>query len=346
MTAQGSSSQQDSGQQGSAPQSSAPQGSAPQSSPALGDGPDEVRIEDWTGEVAPDGGPDDCDGEDAEDEALEGVVPAASARGWGPGWPHCQSDKLATVAVGGRVRLAVRREIAPLVGWLCAETIRRGYPLRSGQCWGFACRAIRGRNVASNHSWGLAVDLNSLANPMGPRLVTDMPSWLPQLWRDHGFRWGGDYSGRKDAMHYEYVRTPDAAARTVARLGAAAKAATKPATKPTTPPAAKPAAKSATKPTAGRAAPAFPLPAGHWFGVDQTPDSHTGRRPEDRPRIRMLQARLVERGWDLGPDGADGWYGPVTARVVTTFQREKGLQVDGRVGTRTWAALWNAPITR
>jgi hypothetical protein len=320
-------------------------------------GDDDVVVEDWDGEVAPDGGADDCTGEDGEDEGLEGVVASASARGWGPGWPHCQTDRLSTVVVGGGVRLAVRREIAPIVAALCAETVSRGYRLRSGQCWGFACRSIRGRNVASNHSWGLAVDLNSLANPMGSRLVTDMPSWLPALWRAHGFRWGGDYSGRKDAMHFEYVRTPRAAAESAARLRPAAKAAAKPAAKPAASPAPKQAPKQASGPApkpagkapsatgAPRPAPPFPLPANHYFGVDRTPDCHTGRDPADRAHVRTLQSRLVERGWDLRPDGADGWFGKVTRQVVEDFQREKGLGADGRVGPRTWRALWQAPVT-
>ncbi len=157
---------------------------------------------------APEGGDDICDG---AGDTLESNEKPASARGWGSGWPDCQEQLLRVVDVGGGVRLRVRREIAPLVERLCEETIRRGYPLRAGQCWGFACRSIRGSRTPSNHSWGLAVDLNSLKNPMGSRLVTDMPDWMPALWKGHGFRWGGDYRGRKDAMHFEYMGTREQA---------------------------------------------------------------------------------------------------------------------------------------
>jgi hypothetical protein len=306
---------------------------------------DEVSawVEEWHGDVAPDGSPQDCDGETGEDENLEAVVPPASSRGWGSGWPHCQTDRLATVVAGGGVRLAVRREIAPLVAWLCAQTLDRGYALRKGQCWGFACRAIRGRSVPSNHSWGLAVDLNSLANPMGSRLVTDMPPWMPVLWRDHGFRWGGDYSGRKDAMHFEYVKTLSAASEAVGRLGEPD--AVRPAPRPKETSGTAPHDTPAAAPV-GTTVPPFPLPQGHYFGVDPTPDSHTGHDPADRVGVRTLQARLVERGWDLGPDGVDGRYGGDTKTVVSRFQEEKRLHVDGRVGPATWATLWQAPITR
>lgn len=40
-----------------------------------------------------------------------------------------------------------------------------------------------------------------------------MPPWMPALWGRYGFRWGGDYvRSKKDAMHYEYMDTPDMAA--------------------------------------------------------------------------------------------------------------------------------------
>lgn len=132
----------------------------------------------------------------------------ADARGWGPGWPRCQYDKWKTVTTPRGVRLSVHRDLAELVLLLIRETERRGYLLRAGQCWGSACRSIRGSSSPSNHSWGLAIDINAPANPMTSRLVTDMPGWMPNLWNSYGFRWGGDYSGRKDAMHYEFLGTP------------------------------------------------------------------------------------------------------------------------------------------
>ncbi len=161
---------------------------------------DDVRDD----EDAPQEGDDVCDG---AGDILEAVERPASSRGWGRGWPHCQESRMEVVSVGDGVQLRVRKEIASLVSRLCRETIEGGYHLHRGQCWGFACRAIRGTSRPSNHSWGLAVDLNSLKNPMGPRLVTDMPDWLPALWKRNGFRWGGDYHGRKDAMHFEYMGT-------------------------------------------------------------------------------------------------------------------------------------------
>jgi hypothetical protein len=109
--------------------------------------------------------------------------------------------------------VSVNRRIARLVGLLFAETERRGYLLRPGQCWGYACRAIAGTAVASNHSWGLAVDINSLANPYQFPRRTDQPTWMPLLWNRYGFAWGGNYNdngrlGKADSMHYEFMGTP------------------------------------------------------------------------------------------------------------------------------------------
>ena len=112
-----------------------------------------------------------------------------------------------------QVGVSVHRRIARLVGLLFAETERRGYLLRPGQCWGYACRAIAGTAVASNHSWGLAVDINSLANPYQFPRRTDQPTWMPLLWNRYGFAWGGNYNdngrlGKADSMHYEFMGTP------------------------------------------------------------------------------------------------------------------------------------------
>lgn len=135
---------------------------------------------------------------------------SAQARGWGS---PC-SGQIVTVTRKDGVRLPVRRDIAALVALLCNETERLGYNLVPGWCWGYACRKIRGSASWSNHAWGLAVDLNAPENPMGPR--TGRIRRYPQaiaVWKRYGFRWGGDYSGRADDMHFEFMGTPADAAR-------------------------------------------------------------------------------------------------------------------------------------
>jgi hypothetical protein len=152
----------------------------------------------------------DCEEGLGEDELIRELT--AEARGWGPGWPSDNSSRMA-VARGGGVAIQVRAELVPLVERLLDETVRRGYPLRHGECWGFANRPIRGTRRPSNHSWGLALDLNASTNPMQATLQTDMPTWMVELWTGQMFRWGGAYRTRKDPMHFEFMGSPADAAR-------------------------------------------------------------------------------------------------------------------------------------
>lgn len=146
---------------------------------------------------------------------------------WGPGWPHCETRGLLTFTAGGR-RWTLRREAVPIFRSFIDQIVHRGYVISDGQLddWSFNCRAIAGTRIASNHSWGLAVDVNSLTNPMtlNGRLVTDVPSWVVQCAAVHGLRWGGNYTGaKKDPMHFEWVGTlPEAVAKAAAIVGATA----------------------------------------------------------------------------------------------------------------------------
>lgn len=123
-------------------------------------------------------------------------------------------------------------------------------------------------------------------------------------------------------------------------------------------PVAKPAAKPATKP-ACLMAPAFPLPAGFYYGPPSGPrQSVSGRTKNSRvpgdviqvngrwrsKGLAVWQARMQARGWNIGKDGADGRYGNDTARIVKQFQKNKGLAVDGKIGKATWAAAWSLPV--
>lgn len=142
----------------------------------------------------------------------------ASERGWGRGWPRCQANKITTIRLRSGLRLGVRKEIAELVRLLLDECERRGYDLKPEQTGGFNCRPIGGTNRPSNHSWGLAVDLNWHHNPMRNPLKTNIPPWMVQLMWAYGFFWGGWYNGTKDPMHFEFVRTPAQAATLTTRL--------------------------------------------------------------------------------------------------------------------------------
>ena len=132
----------------------------------------------------------------------------AQARGWGSGWPNCKASKQVNVGKAG-VNVQVRRELADLVAVLFAATEKRyGYDIKPGQTFGFACRPIRGTKTASNHSWGLAVDINSKTNPMQSTFKSNLPPKMVRMWEACGFYWGGRYTDRPDAMHFEYIFRP------------------------------------------------------------------------------------------------------------------------------------------
>jgi D-alanyl-D-alanine carboxypeptidase len=147
---------------------------------------------------------------------------------WGPGWPNCQPGRIDSgfVVSGTRFPGGMRVELVDLAAMLVQECKDRGYRFGSASdpsygCWGYSCRCISGSSTPSNHSWGLAVDINAPANPYTSPLVTDMPGWMPDLWNAYGFRWGGDYSGSKDAMHYEFMGSVADAASETAKAKAA-----------------------------------------------------------------------------------------------------------------------------
>ncbi len=70
----------------------------------------------------------------------------------------------------------------------------------------FNWRRIGGSYRMSTHALGLAIDINSATNPFRADgvLITDMPEWFVDAWRDAGFCWGGDWESVKDPMHFSW----------------------------------------------------------------------------------------------------------------------------------------------
>ena len=102
----------------------------------------------------------------------------------------------------------------------------------------------------------------------------------------------------------------------------------------------KPKPKPAPKPKA----PKFPLPAGHWYGVEsRDPRNHSGYYERDRAGIRQLQQGLKDRGWKILVDGI---YGENSRAIVTAFQKKAGLRVDGGAGAEVWNAVFKKPLMK
>jgi hypothetical protein len=129
---------------------------------------------------------------------------------------------------GNRIRLSVRREIATLVSRLVTHLeLASNHHYSRNMSGGYNCRPIAGTSTPSNHSWGLAVDLDSSLNPQMSRaahaarghrypggrvLVSNMPQNAAAIGARYGFGWGGHYVSKPDPMHFEFVGRPSDAA--------------------------------------------------------------------------------------------------------------------------------------
>lgn len=79
--------------------------------------------------------------------------------------------------------------------------------IRKDWSWGYAYRNVRGASIHSEHSAGTAVDFNAPEHGLG-RVGTFSSAQVKAIRRiladlDGAVRWGGDYAGRKDEMHFE-----------------------------------------------------------------------------------------------------------------------------------------------
>ena len=65
----------------------------------------------------------------------------------------------------------------------------------------------------------------------------------------------------------------------------------------------------------------------------------TGMGVNPSAQVRVVQRALQRRGYDLGPPGADGRFGPLTEAAVRQMQDDHRLAADGIVGPHTRKAL-------
>ena len=69
----------------------------------------------------------------------------------------------------------------------------------------FNIRNIAGSNNWSNHSWAAAIDLSPSTNGFRHDASTTLSNIVIDAFKGQGALWGGDYHGRKDPMHFEFV---------------------------------------------------------------------------------------------------------------------------------------------
>ena len=124
---------------------------------------------------------------------------------------------------GTKIKLTCNKAVAPLLVGFAAEFHALIEPIDEGTLddWGYCYREIRGSATAlSNHSSGTAIDLNSKIHPLGKAgtFPLEKVAMIQALAKKYGLRWGGDYRGRKDEMHFEIALSQAKVAKLIGSL--------------------------------------------------------------------------------------------------------------------------------
>lgn len=147
----------------------------------------------------------------------------ADLRGWGrPDQAGFEAHNITRITAGG---IAVRCNVGvSKLFTVMLNDLAKHYPLKAqADDWGYCYRPIRGYEdrwkrthdyrYLSNHSWGLAIDLDAAKNPMttntraAHEIVKSVVDPILAKYRNR-IIWGGEYnSARKDYMHFEFVGT-------------------------------------------------------------------------------------------------------------------------------------------
>lgn len=136
------------------------------------------------------------------------------------GWPVVGSDTIDTRPINGHVypNGFLKGDVYRAFVWLFTqldqrvEKVSRGNPPDE---WGYYVKKIEGSSTISNHASGTAGDYNASEHPMGVPASRNYSSAqiaeIHKILREANgiFRWGGDYTGRPDPMHFEIDATPN-----------------------------------------------------------------------------------------------------------------------------------------
>jgi hypothetical protein len=138
--------------------------------------------------------------------------PAWAVRHYGdPDAPHFARRNIVAIEFLGRtmfVHRAARAHFLRLERLFEARAPEYASAVALGELddWSYENRNVRGDESKSNHAFGIAIDVNSLTNPLGT--TGDMPEVVVRQWEAEGGDWGGDW-GRPDPMHFETHLTPE-----------------------------------------------------------------------------------------------------------------------------------------
>ena len=94
---------------------------------------------------------------------------------------------------------------APYLEAVASDIKKSGTTYKFRRIGTFSWRAnVNDPSQMSLHSFGIAIDINDDVNCNGCTR-SDFPPEVINAFKSHGFRWGGDYHGKKDPMHFEWL---------------------------------------------------------------------------------------------------------------------------------------------
>ena len=113
-------------------------------------------------------------------------------------------------------------DVETVLGYVAQAFNDRVERLYAPGCWGYAFRKNRNANNYSCHASATAIDVNAPSHPNGKANTFNFlqVQTIKQILSEVGgvVRWGGDFSGKKDEMHFEIVASSRAVAKVAARL--------------------------------------------------------------------------------------------------------------------------------
>lgn len=138
-------------------------------------------------------------------EAIRGRANVARVSDtWGnPDAPDFSQSHLSTFTLKSGKQVTVNKVAAQAFEGFLNELEESGYQIRD--VGSYNNRNIRGSNRKSQHAFGNAIDINPDANPHTHSLKTDLPPNVSEMAAKYGLSWGGDWKGKKDAMHFEFA---------------------------------------------------------------------------------------------------------------------------------------------
>lgn len=215
---------------------------------------------------------------------------------------------------GTSVRINLRRgDVSVVLLYFLKQFNDTVQPLRQSDTGGYNPRSIigAGSRDISNHASGTAVDVRWNDHVMGKH-GTFTAAQIKAIRTILNFcegviRWGGDYSGRKDEMHFEINASLSKVSALADKI------------------------RNGGKPVVTKPAPSV-----------STVNLQKGSRG---PLVKHLQNRLNHIFPAYSRLQEDGDFGPKTEAVIKEFQRRTRLQADGVVGPKTKAMLKRYGIT-